>query len=99
MYNSSIPDPVQTHVTRWRLDPFARGAYSYFAVGNPLNITVSLPPAALSLLLHHQKSKPLGSLRQIGCCMHAPASCSVCSDQERIVTAHVQRKSLAKAQQ
>ncbi len=26
-------------VTRWGSDPYARGAYSYFAVGNELNIT------------------------------------------------------------
>jgi hypothetical protein len=34
-----IPEPVQAYVTRWAADPYARGAYSYYAVGNPKNIT------------------------------------------------------------
>lgn len=35
----NVPAPVETHVTRWASDPWARGAYSYYAVGNPLSIT------------------------------------------------------------
>jgi hypothetical protein len=35
----TLPTPVETHVTRWGTDPLARGAYSYFATGNPRNIT------------------------------------------------------------
>lgn len=34
-----LPSPIETHVTRWGTDPYARGAYSYFATGNPKNIT------------------------------------------------------------
>jgi monoamine oxidase len=29
-----VPDPVGAVVTRWRRDPFARGSYSYLAVGS-----------------------------------------------------------------
>lgn len=43
-YNSSLqgkpfPTPIQTYVTRWGNDPLARGSYSYYATGNPKNIT------------------------------------------------------------
>ncbi len=34
MFGTGIPDPVGNQVTRWRQDPFARGAYSYNAVGS-----------------------------------------------------------------
>lgn len=37
--SSPLPTPVETHVTRWGLDPLAFGAYSYFAAGNSQNIT------------------------------------------------------------
>lgn len=33
------PQPKETLVTRWAADPYAFGSYSYFAVGNPKNIT------------------------------------------------------------
>ncbi|PRW58489.1 amine oxidase [Chlorella sorokiniana] len=36
------PQPVQTAFTRWAAEPLSRGAYSYFAVGNPKNITRTL---------------------------------------------------------
>lgn len=43
MYGAdAVPPPLQTHVTHWAADPWARGAYSYFAVGNPRNITAML---------------------------------------------------------
>jgi hypothetical protein len=35
----AVPEPRQALVTRWAADPWARGSYSYFAVGNPKNIT------------------------------------------------------------
>ncbi|XP_018916026.1 lysine-specific histone demethylase 1A isoform X2 [Bemisia tabaci] len=31
--NSSVPQPKETVVTRWRADPWARGSYSFVAVG------------------------------------------------------------------
>ncbi|KAF8055338.1 lysine-specific histone demethylase [Scenedesmus sp. PABB004] len=34
-----VPAPLEAHVTRWGADPLARGAYSYYATGNPRNIT------------------------------------------------------------
>jgi hypothetical protein len=37
--NVTLPTPIETHVTRWGDDPLARGAYSYYATGNPKNIT------------------------------------------------------------
>lgn len=33
MFGSATPEPVGSQVTRWRADPFARGAYSFHAVG------------------------------------------------------------------
>lgn len=33
MFGSGIPDPVGSQISRWRQDPFARGSYSYNAVG------------------------------------------------------------------
>ena len=35
----NAPQPKETRVTRWAADPYALGSYSYFAVGNPKNIT------------------------------------------------------------
>lgn len=34
-----VPDPVEAHVTRWAADPWARGSYPYYAVGNAKGIT------------------------------------------------------------
>lgn len=36
---SSVPTPIQSNVTRWAADSFSLGAYSFFAIGNPKNIT------------------------------------------------------------
>jgi monoamine oxidase len=33
MFGSSVPDPLGSQISRWRQDPFARGAYSFKAVG------------------------------------------------------------------
>ena len=30
----TVPDPMQTAITRWRLDPYARGSYSYLSLEN-----------------------------------------------------------------
>lgn len=35
----ALPDPVEFIQTRWYEDPFSRGAYSYYAVGNEKEIT------------------------------------------------------------
>lgn len=35
----AIPDPNEFYLTRWYEDPWSRGAYSYFAVGNEKNVT------------------------------------------------------------
>lgn len=35
----AVPNPVEAYVTRWAADPYSLGSYSYFAVGNPKNIT------------------------------------------------------------
>lgn len=32
--NTSVPQPKETVVTRWRSDPWARGSYSYVSVGS-----------------------------------------------------------------
>lgn len=34
-----LPDPTEFYATRWFEDPWSRGAYSYFAVGNSKDIT------------------------------------------------------------
>ena len=34
MFGSSVPDPVAAQFSRWRANPFARGAYSFRAVGS-----------------------------------------------------------------
>lgn len=31
---AAVPPPRQAVVTRWAADPWSRGAYSYYAVGN-----------------------------------------------------------------
>lgn len=31
--------PLEAHVTHWCSDPYVRGGYSFFSVGNPRNIT------------------------------------------------------------
>ncbi|GFQ97939.1 lysine-specific histone demethylase 1A [Trichonephila clavata] len=35
--NSTVPQPKETVVTRWRADPFSRGSYSYVATGSTGN--------------------------------------------------------------
>jgi monoamine oxidase len=35
----TIPDPIEFYQTRWYDDPWSRGAYSYYAVGNQKEIT------------------------------------------------------------
>ena len=37
-----IPDPAEFYATRWFEDPWSRGAYSYYAVGNQKNITMQI---------------------------------------------------------
>jgi monoamine oxidase len=34
MFGTSAPDPVAAQITRWQSDPFARGSYSFNAVGS-----------------------------------------------------------------
>ncbi|WP_250844502.1 FAD-dependent oxidoreductase, partial [Escherichia coli] len=29
MYGRNIPDPIDSMITRWNVDPYARGSYSY----------------------------------------------------------------------
>jgi monoamine oxidase len=33
MFGASVPDPLGSQISRWRQDPFARGSYSFKAVG------------------------------------------------------------------
>lgn len=33
MFGADVPEPVEARLTRWRADEFARGSYSYVAVG------------------------------------------------------------------
>lgn len=34
MWGAGVPDPLAYQITRWRADPFARGSYSFNAVGS-----------------------------------------------------------------
>ena len=34
MFGTAVPDPIGAQITRWRRDPFARGSYSFQAVGS-----------------------------------------------------------------
>ena len=34
MFGSSTPDPIASQITRWRTDRYARGSYSFYAVGS-----------------------------------------------------------------
>ena len=34
MFGASVPDPVGSQISRWRQDPYARGAYSFITVGS-----------------------------------------------------------------
>lgn len=34
MFGNAIPEPIATQFSRWRSDPFARGSYSFYAVGS-----------------------------------------------------------------
>ncbi|XP_046671129.1 lysine-specific histone demethylase 1A [Homalodisca vitripennis] len=48
--NSAVPQPKETVVTRWRADPWARGSYSFVAVGSSgsdydMLATPVVPPA------------------------------------------------------
>lgn len=38
MGGAGVPPPKQAFVTRWGADPFARGGYSFYAVGNARSI-------------------------------------------------------------
>lgn len=42
----TLPDPLEFYATRWYEDPWSRGAYSYYAVDNPKNITQTIGEAA-----------------------------------------------------
>nr|WP_255569522.1 FAD-dependent oxidoreductase [Neoroseomonas alba] len=37
MYGSAVPNPVETRVTRWSRDVYARGSYSFLPVGGSLD--------------------------------------------------------------
>jgi hypothetical protein len=73
MYGASIPNPTQTSVTRWHSDPFSRGGYSFFAVGNQKNITAALaqPEGRLLFAGEATSSKPAtGGGRQLALALH-----------------------------
>ncbi|WP_420407629.1 flavin monoamine oxidase family protein [Hoeflea sp.] len=45
VFGTSIPDPVAVRISRWRSDPFARGSYSFTAVGTDRTTRRSLAGA------------------------------------------------------
>jgi hypothetical protein len=55
---TALPAPIETHVTRWGKDPLAYGAYSYYATGNPKNITGETPSHRLCHSLAHLVRAP-----------------------------------------
>lgn len=42
IFGNRIPDPVDVQITRWARDPFARGSYSYNALGSDPGMRVEL---------------------------------------------------------
>ena len=42
MFGSSVPQPVDVQITRWASDPFARGSYSFNAVGGSPELRAAL---------------------------------------------------------
>ncbi|WP_349360928.1 FAD-dependent oxidoreductase [Stappia sp.] len=52
MFGPKVPDPVAHRITRWSRDPFARGAYSFAAVGaQPHDFNTLAEPIEKTLLL------------------------------------------------
>ena len=39
VFYPDLPDPEEFYATRWYEDPWSKGSYSYYAVGNERNIT------------------------------------------------------------
>lgn len=60
LFERSIPDPVASHVTRWRSDPWSRGSYSFAALGQSMEDfdRVAAPVADRVLFAGEATSRP-----------------------------------------
>ncbi|KAK6640889.1 Lysine-specific histone demethylase 1A [Polyplax serrata] len=66
--NTAVPQPKETVVTRWRADPWARGSYSYVAVGAsgsdydmlaaPVSSSPNVPPRLFFAGEHTMRNYP-----------------------------------------
>ncbi len=50
LFGSAIPQPIDYQITRWASDPFARGSYSYNALGSTPEMRDTLAAALNSQL-------------------------------------------------
>lgn len=60
IFGDDVPDPVATHVTRWRDDPWALGSYSYLPIGATVDDLRALgEPVGERLLFAGEATEPL----------------------------------------
>ena len=60
IFGADIPDPIFTHVTRWRDDPLALGSYSYLPIGSSSdNMRALGEPVGGHLLFAGEATAPL----------------------------------------
>jgi monoamine oxidase len=60
IFGADVPDPVATHVTRWRDDPWTLGSYSYLPVGASADDLRELgEPVEERLLFAGEATEPL----------------------------------------
>ena len=60
MFGDEIPEPVGTHVTRWRDDPFTLGSYSYLPIGSTVDDMTELGrPVGERLRFAGEATEPL----------------------------------------
>jgi monoamine oxidase len=60
IFGAGVPDPIATHVTRWRDDPWTLGSYSYLPVGSsPDDMRELGEPVGGRLLFAGEATEPL----------------------------------------
>ena len=60
IFGADVPDPVATHVTRWRDDPWTLGSYSYLPIGSsPDDMRELGAPVGSRLLFAGEATAPL----------------------------------------
>ena len=75
MFGADVPDPLRSLSTRWAADPFARGSYSYVAVGATEDDYISLAEPVNHTLFfagevtHHSHIHPTQWCAMEFCCL------------------------------